>query len=575
MNPEEKTLQQDSVQVCQSCKKQFIIEPEDFTYYKKIDVPAPTFCPQCRLQRRLAWLKGFRLYKRVCGLCDKDSISMYPPDAPYAVYCHKCWWSDNWNPLEYGQEYDLNRPFLEQFNELLHRVPLRSQPIDTITGELSPYTNHAGHCKNCYLIFYSEGCEDSTYGFYLVKDKQVLDCSILWECEQCYDSMNGFKNYRVHGSRGNVHESTNCYFTKDSKNIQHCFASTNLRNKKYVFFNEQLTKKEYEEKLSKIDLGSYKKYQEMKTKAEELWKQSIPHPYYDYFSVNCTGNYIFHSKNCKECYDSAYCEDCKYVMLIKQGPTKDCYDFTDFGWNAERIYEGITIGNGVSDVRFSQDCHIGHHVNYSKSCIGGSNLFGCVSLRNRDYCILNKQYDRESFEALRSKIIKHMNDMPYMDAAGRKYRYGEFFPMEFSPHDYNDTFAHMFYPKTKNEVINEGLCWRDNEKKEYDVTIKSEDIPDHIKDAKDSVLKEVIQCNQCSRGFKIIHSELQFLRQHNLPLPRQCPFCRIEAKVKRWVWQMTLVQRTCDNCGTLFRTNYRLEDAPRIYCKECYNKEIL
>ena len=34
---------------CQNCKKDFIIEPDDFSFYEKIKVPAPTFCPECRM----------------------------------------------------------------------------------------------------------------------------------------------------------------------------------------------------------------------------------------------------------------------------------------------------------------------------------------------------------------------------------------------------------------------------------------------------------------------------------------------------------------------------------------------
>lgn len=41
--------------ICQNCKRNFIIYPEDFEFYEKMKVPAPTFCPECRLQRRLAW----------------------------------------------------------------------------------------------------------------------------------------------------------------------------------------------------------------------------------------------------------------------------------------------------------------------------------------------------------------------------------------------------------------------------------------------------------------------------------------------------------------------------------------
>ena len=40
--------------ICQNCKSEFIIEPEDFNFYEKIKVPAPTWCPECRMIR--VWL---------------------------------------------------------------------------------------------------------------------------------------------------------------------------------------------------------------------------------------------------------------------------------------------------------------------------------------------------------------------------------------------------------------------------------------------------------------------------------------------------------------------------------------
>lgn len=560
---------------CQNCKQNFTIEPEDFRFYEKISVPPPTFCPKCRLYRRLNWFKGFRLYKRKCGLCSKEMISMYRRDAPYTIYCNKCWWSDTWDPTEYGRNYDFSRNFFEQFNEQLHRIPLMALAISKICAYLSPYTNHCSNSKNCYLIYYSDYCEDTQYGFYLTRDKSLLDCSIVFECERCYNSMNGFRNYEVHGSRGNVQNSIDCYFIKDSKNAEHCFGSCNLRNRKYVFFNKQLSQKEYEKKMREIDLGSYKTYQAMESRAREVWKNSIPLPYYSDFSKNWTGNYVFHSKNCKECYDSAYCEDSKYVMLIKTPNVKDSYDYTDWGEGAERIYECITAGNKVSDVRFSQDIQYSHHVEYSKDCMGSSNLFGCVGHRSKKYCILNKQYTKEEYETRVAKIKEQMNAMPYIDSAGNIFRYGEFFPAELSPHDYNDTFAYMFCPLKKEEALVKGLTWMDGAPVEYKTTKNAEDLPDHIKDANDGILNEIIKCENCSRGYRITKKELGFLREYNFPLPRKCPFCRIEEKVKRWVWQMTLITRNCDKCGESFRTNYQKEDAPRIYCKECYIGEIV
>ena len=153
--------------------------------------------------------------------------------------------------------------------------------------------------------------------------------------------------------------------------------------------------------------------------------------------------------------------------------------------------------------------------------------------------------------------------------------YGEYFPLTMVPHAYNDTLAYLFFPKTEEQALKGGLRWLKPDVKEYTITMKQANIPDHIKDVNDDILQEVIQCSACVRGFKIIHQELQFLRQHNLPLPRQCPFCRVEAKVKRWVWQMTLGDRTCDNCGKTFRTHYRHQDAEHVFCKECYMDKII
>ena len=62
-------------------------------------------------------------------------------------------------------------------------------------------------------------------------------------------------------------------------------------------------------------------------------------------------------------------------------------------------------------------------------------------MRNNSYCILNKQYTKEEYEALVSKIIEQMNTMPYVDKNGVTYKYGEFFPIELSPFGYNETVA--------------------------------------------------------------------------------------------------------------------------------------
>ncbi len=561
---------------CQNCKKSFSIEPEDFDFYKKVSVPPPTFCPDCRLQRRLAFFNWFNLYKRKCDLCGELVISMYRPETPYKTYCPSCWWSDTWDPFEYGRDYDFSRPFFEQFRDLWRETPMLSLSIDPPTRETSPYVNHAGHLKNCYLVFHADFNEDMAYGFYMVYNKMMLDSSIAHSSELCYDSMHTYKVSRGVGLQGQVTESVDVAFLKDSVNCQNCFASANLRNKKYHIFNTPHTKEEYFQEIKKWDLGSYSTYQEVKKRAEEHWKKFPPKPRFDEFAVNCTGNYVFSSKNCRDCREVVGAEDSRFLFMIETGPVKDCYDVSSWGNNMSLSYECCNVGENVSRARFCNETGLTvEDVEYSKLSTGGSHHFGCVSTRKNKYCILNRQYSEEEFFKLREKIITHMNEMPYTDKKGRVYRYGEFFPAELSPFAYNETIANKFFPRSKEEVQNEGWEWHDEEPKKYTITKPASDLPDHIKDAKDDILKETFGCGRCGRGFKVIPMELSFLRRMNLPLLRECPFCRIDEKFTQWVKNLRIFKRICSRCSAEFETSYPEEEVKEILCKKCYLEEII
>ena len=108
---------------CQNCKQDFIIEPDDFSFYEKINVPPPTFCPECRLIRRLLFRNERTWYRRVCDATGKNILSMYDPKGVHKVYEQSYWKSDAWDPLEYGLEYDSNKTFFEQFRILFQAIP--------------------------------------------------------------------------------------------------------------------------------------------------------------------------------------------------------------------------------------------------------------------------------------------------------------------------------------------------------------------------------------------------------------------------------------------------------------------
>ncbi|TSC75126.1 MAG: Uncharacterized protein G01um101430_627 [Parcubacteria group bacterium Gr01-1014_30] len=563
------------IKLCQNCKNEFTIALEDFNFYEKIKVPPPTFCPKCRFQRRLAFFNIFNLYQRKCDFCKNEMISIFPANSPYKIFCQKCWWSDKWSSLDYGREYDFSQPFFKQFNELLHEVPLIGLANDA-TNVNSPYNNMSGHLKNCYLLFHADFSENSAYGFHINRMNDCLDSSIMTSCELCYDSMHAYKCSRCVGSRSQVVNSVDCAFLRDSFNCQSCFASANLRNKKYYIFNKPHKKEDYLEEIKKWNLGSYKTYKEIQRLAEEHWKKFPPKPNQDDFSVNSIGSYVNQAKNCKQCFEVVGAEDSKYLLMLYVPPIKDCYDVSSWGNNISLFYECCNCGENSSSLRFSYGSGIDlYDADYCYQSLGGSNQFGCVSTRKGEYMIFNKRYSKEDYEKLREKIIAHMQEMPYTDKKGRVYKYGEFFPPELSPFAYNETLAQNFFTLSEAEAESKGFRWRELEKKEYQITMKAADLPDHIKDIGDDILKEVISCQKCGRGYKIIQMELDFLRKMNLPLSRECPFCRINDKLELWVKNLRVFDRVCSKCGARFQTHYPKEEVSYILCKKCWLAEFV
>ena len=171
---------------CGHCKRPFAVAEEDREFYQKISVPVPDWCPRCREMRRMSWCNEGVLYAAHCELCNKKGVSQYAPHNPRKAYCFRCWWSDKWDPMDYGREVDLKRPFLEQMQELLREIPHCLTHTD-LSNENSDYTHHAGHEKNCYMMFHCSYAEDCYYGYGVKKAKDCVDNHYCHESELCFE----------------------------------------------------------------------------------------------------------------------------------------------------------------------------------------------------------------------------------------------------------------------------------------------------------------------------------------------------------------------------------------------------
>ena len=524
---------------CKNCQNEFIYTNEDREFLRKFDpvingqrfeIPDPTFCRECRQQRRLSFRNERALYRRKCDASAESIISVYSQESPYTVYSNEKWWSDSWSALDYGRDFDFSRPFFEQLDELKNEVPHLA--LHNVSNENCEYINLSGYNRNCYLIHAGEYNEDCLYGTSVIKSQNCLDTINCFESRWCYEVID------VQGctTLSYSQDCTNCsdsMFLFNCRNSKNCLFSSNLRNAEYYVFNKKCTKEEYEKHLEQTkahlsEHGHAKLFEEFKK-----LKKATPHKAQSITNCeNSTGNYLSNSKNMLESYDCAYGEDCRYITTGFQ--IKDTMDMCHLT-EIELAYEGMSIGYKSYNAIF---CHGGwtcSNIMYCDIVHSSSNLFGCTNLRNAQYCILNKQYTEEEYFKLVPKIIEHMKSTS---------EWGEYFPSSISPFKYEDTVANEYYPREEKQVKYDG-----------------------------SIPEGAIVCEVTGRPFVLTQLEQKFYKTLGLPNPTKHPDQRHKDRFSMRA-PRKLYTRNCDNCDKEVETPFTKEQVTTVYCEQCYLDKI-
>lgn len=571
---------------CQNCKQEFQIEAEDIAFYQKIQVPPPTFCPGCRLKRRLAWRNGRLLFRRKndaypstgSGQAGREIFSGFPGQAGGKVYDHEYWKSDAWDAMAYGRDYDFSKTFFEQYRDLLYCVPWPSKSVQGMVD--SEYSDQAGFFKNSYLCFNGDKMEDSAYTTQCSEGKSCFDSSLSNGNELCYECVS------VNGSYGCVYSedcqnSVDVWFSKNCNGCSHCFGSVNLRDKQYYFFNQPLSKEEYERQVAELRINTFAGLDLALNRTREFFLKHPVKYFHGFRIVNSSGDYLRNVKNVRESYFADGAEDSKFLFNVYMG-TRDSYDYGPWGNGSSLMYECMTCGDqGYGEKFCLESWPACRDLEYCFFCRSSSDCFGCVSLKKKQFCILNKQYSEEEYHDLRKKIIQQMNEKPYVSKAGItdnelrriEYRYGEFMPPEFSPFAYNECALQDFWPLTKEDAERGGFLWRDPDSREYETTLDAGNLPGSIEEVEEGILREIIRCGSCRKAYRIIGMELQYLRRMKLPLPRVCVSCRL-ARRNSLINPPEYYARGCAKCGIEFKTSYAPDKPQIVYCEACYQAEV-
>lgn len=533
---------------CVLSGREFKISDKELKLYDNLNIATPKLHPLERQRRRTSFRNFRYLYQRPCSSSGKKVISMYHQNQPFPVYEHDYWWSDLWEPKDFGREFNFSQLFIEQYQEFSNTVPHMALAVSN--SENCDYCNFCWQSKSCYLVFGCVRSEDCMYGHIVWDSNNCLDNLYISRCQWCSNSIDLFDCYDLHYCT----ECTNCqesYFLENCHACKNCFGCFNLKNAQYCFFNEQLSEKEYKNQLSKLLPLNEETVSKTRSQLAEKSNLALNYPQYSGLkNEDVEGNHIYESKNINYSFDLKACEDSSYCFT--GFGLKNCLDISFTGTIASFSAECLTMFN-VEECFYShflQDCQ---NIYYSEFCKSSKNLFGCYGLRNAEYCILNKQYSKNDYFNLKEKIIDFMKNTG---------EWGEFFPASISPFAYNESIANEYQPLTKEEVIKRGLKWLD------EPTYPQKDWNPNQEEIN---INSVLYCSKSYKPYKLTKYEIEFYQRMNLTIPRLCPdqrhLQRMSARATR-----ELFTGNCFQCKKeILSANFCLSE--RVFCEDCFPEE--
>ncbi len=519
---------------CTNCSGQFNLSSADEKFYQSISAPLPKQCPRCRQQRRLAYRNERALFADQCAKCQTKILSLYQPTDGLTVYCQTCWWSDDWDAADYGQEIDWNRSLLEQYQEVRKRVPRLA--IVNLNSENSDYTNMSADNKNCYLLFASENCENCSYGKLVQHCKDCFDNAFLYDSELCYECINCRNCFQCTYLQDSQ-DSRDCHYSLGLKGCSNVFLSNDLHNKEYYIRNQPVAPQEYAAKVAEL----LKDQPQCQREWDALSQKRIVKYAGILNSPDCTGDAL---TNCKRVFDSYDITDGQDIRYCSDALTpKDSYDCSFFYYNPELCYDSLSMLE-TYNVHYSTFIFYSRDVEYGDQIHNSHDVLLSSCLRKKEYTILNKVYSPTEYADLRKRVIAKMTE---------DGEYGALPPLKYSLFAYNDTVANEYFPLTADQAKQRHLRWNQSA---------------------DAVT---------TKPFNLTAAEKAFYAQLHLTEPTVHPELRHRRRMakrnprKLWERQCMCVEADHQHavqCPKKFHTTYMPDRSESVYCAECYQKRF-
>ncbi len=516
---------------CRISWKDFIISDQEIALLEKLSpviwgerfaLPLPTLCPEERRRRKLQFKNYFTLFKRKDER-KKTIISMFPEEADRTIYSQSYWWGDTWDPFDYAIDFDPSQTIITHIHSVIKNTPLPALDNAYKYLENCEYINGNGFSKHCYFIFNGNHNESCLYGWSLFDCINILDSSYVRFSENCSHSLHLWKCFNTHFS-WNVSESRDSEYIFSCDWCQYIIGCVWLKNQRYQVLNSPCTEIEYQDILKRIKTDNiFRKDFELKVLklVKSIWIEgSITTG-----SVNAKGDFCYDSNDVFDCYNVGDSRNIYHVY--NSFWVTDTIGLDQWGENTNLTYESLDIWLNASNIYCSISCWNNAIYNfYSTKCNWCSFIFGCSWLRNKSYCIFNKQYTKEEWERTLQKIIRQMIN---------EWTWGEFLDPKYAPFAYNESQAMDFMALTKENVLKLGFRWSDRVETPPEGITKI--IPwallsQNISEIPDDILNWAIKCPKTGKLFQIQPLELEMHRKFSTPIPRIHPIERIKMRLE-------------------------------------------
>ncbi len=546
--------------VCPLTGRTFTISPAEMALREKLGVEGePVLHPIARWQILAAFWQHWALHKRRCDKTGKPIVSVFSEDCPYPVW-HKDEWIKHAAPP--SAEIDLAKPIFPQMWELFRQCPI---PHNIGAGNQNcEYADDWWYSKNCHLCHSGLNDEDLRYCYRVFQMKNSQFCVFSYDSELCVDLINSHNCFRS-VYLFNCWNCSESAFLYDCRNCQHCMFCSNLRNKQYCFGNQQLTKEEYEKRMHEWDLRSRQIYERAKETFREMLRKRSWHraTFIDQCQECSNSNYVYASKECKNCFFVDELEDCTNVLRGFGG--KDCLDSVCAAVGVELVYGVTEPQDKCYDVKFGCNIMQCKFMEYCAHCFQCQNCFGCCGLVGKKHHIFNKPYEPEEYKTKKAEIIAAMK---------KTGEYGAFFPAHFAANPYEESLSGFYWPMTTEEGKKLGFRMREREEKRETDAVDSTQVPDRSDQADDSVTKTPYWDATTKRPFQILKEDVTFAQDLGVPLPYTYYMRRLQENFRLIPFDGTLREVSCGKCSKQTQTSWPQEYNGRILCEECYLKEV-